>query len=56
MSEKTQKIYNSLKEQGYNLFDKNDKFYHDLCTPYKSIDGTDVMLIDWKNDIYENNK
>ena len=56
LNEKTQKIYDSLKEQGYNLFDKNDKFYHDLCTPYKSIDGTDVILLDRKNDIYENNK
>ena len=27
LSEKTQKLYDSLKEQGYNLFDRNDKFY-----------------------------
>ena len=56
LSEKTQKFYDSLKEQGYNLFDKNDKFYHDICTPYKSPDGTDVILLDRKNDIYEKNK
>ena len=31
-----------LKEQGYNLFDKNDKFYKDICIPYKSENGTDV--------------
>ena len=38
------------------MFDKNDKFYHDICTPYKSIDGTDVILFDRINDIYEKNK
>ena len=56
LSDKTQKLYDSLKEQGYNIFDKNDRFYHDICTPYKSIDGTDVILTDRVNDIYENNK
>ena len=55
LSEDTQKLYDSLKEQGYNIFDKNDKFYHDICTPYKSVDGTDVILLDRKNYIYEQN-
>ena len=56
LDEKTQKLYDSLKEQGYNLFDKNDKFYHDICATYTSIDGTDVILLDRINDIYEKNK
>ena len=56
LSEKTQKLYDSMKEQGYNIFDRNDKFYHDICTPNKSLDGTDVILTDRVNDIYENNK
>ena len=56
LSEKTQKLYDSLKEQGYNLFDKNDKFYREFCTPYNSLDGTDVILPDRINDIYEKNK
>ena len=56
LSEKTQKLYDSLKEQGYNLFDRNDKFYREFCTPYNSIDGTDVILPDRINDIYEKNK
>ena len=55
LDEKTQKLYDSMREQGYNLFDKNDKFYHDICTPYKSVDGTDVILLDRLN-IYEQNK
>ena len=44
-----------MKKQGYNLFDPNDKFYRDICTPYKSIDGTDVILLDRVN-FYEQNK
>ena len=56
LNEETQKLYNSMKEQGYNIFDKNNKFYHDICTPYKSVDGTDVILFDRLNDIYEKNK
>ena len=56
LNEKTKKIYDSMREQGYNLFDRNDKFYWDICTPYKSIDGTDVILTDRINGIYEENK
>ena len=48
--------YESLKEQGYDLFDKNDKFYRKICTRYTSLDGTDVILSDRLNDIYEKNK
>ena len=55
LSEKTQKLYDNLKEQGYNLFDKNDKFYKEFCTPYNSLDGTDVILPDRLN-MYEQNK
>ena len=55
LSEETQKLIDSLKEQGYNIFDKNDKFYTDICTPYKSVDGTDVILADRVNEIYEKN-
>ena len=55
LNEDTQNLYESLKEQGYNIFDKNDKFYHDICTPYKSVDGTDVILLDRVNHIYESN-
>ena len=37
-------LYQDLKENGYNLFDKNDKFYNDICTPYTHHTGTDVPL------------
>ena len=44
LPEEKEKYYNELIEQGYNPFDKNDKFYREICTPYKSENGTDVLL------------
>ena len=41
-------LYDSLKEQGYDLFDANDSFYQDICTPYTSLNGTDIIIIDRK--------
>ena len=52
LSEETQKLYGDLKSQGYDLFDKNNKFYKDICTPYKSENGTDVLLADRYNDFF----
>ena len=56
INQATKELYNDLKEKGYNLFDKNDKFYRDICTPYKSENGTDVTLSDRFNDIYKANE
>ena len=56
LNEETQKLYEDLKSQGYNLFDKNDKFYQDICTPYKSENGTDVLLSDRLNDFFTPNQ
>ena len=55
LSEKTQALYDNLKDQGYNLFDKNDKFYLKFCTIYNSLNGTDVILPD-RHNIYQQNK
>ena len=41
-------LYDSLNENGYNLFDANDSFYQDICTPYTSLNGTDIIIIDRK--------
>ena len=46
------KLYNSLKESGYNLFNGNDSFYEDICTTYTSEKQTDILLSDRKKDIY----
>lgn len=41
-------------EKGYNIFDSNDKFYTDICTPYSSEYGTDIPLEDRKKDYFQN--
>ena len=46
MSESVSKSLESMVDQGYNPFDPNDKFYREICTPYESPDGTDVLLDD----------
>ena len=35
-----------LLSYGYDLFNPEDSFYQDICTPYTSINGTDVLLSD----------
>ena len=45
-------VYQDLNSQGYNLFNSNDIFYNDICTPYTTINNTDILLIDRKTDIY----
>ena len=52
LTKKTQRSYDSLKNSGYDLFNLNDPFYLQICTPYKSENGTDVLLEDRKNDYY----
>ena len=48
-------MYEDLQNNGYDLFNIDDPFYNDLCSPYKSKNGTDVLLSDRKNDYYNNN-
>ena len=36
----------NIMDQGYDPFDINDKFYREICTPYDSENGTDVLLDD----------
>ena len=55
LNNETQKLYEDLNKQGYDLFNINDKFYQDICTPYKSQNGTDILLSDRINDIYSKN-
>ena len=56
LNEKTQKLYNDLQNYGYDLFDINDPFYQDICTPYTSENNTDILLSDRKNDFYNDNE
>ena len=54
LSEETQKIYDNMKAMGYDMFDINDPFYQDLCTPFKSENNTDITLSDRVDYIYNN--
>ena len=41
---------------GYDLFDINSAFYQDICIPFKSPYGTDVLLTDRISYYYNNNE
>ena len=56
LSEELHNLYNVLKEKGYDLFDENSNFYNDICTPFKSPNGTDVSLSDRYNYYFNNNE
>lgn len=44
----------SLKDFGYDMYNSSDPFYTDVCTPYTSLDNTDVPLNDRKTSLYKN--
>ncbi len=52
MSEEQEDLYKSLLDQGYDPFDLNDKFYREICTPYTSENGTDVLLDEREEFVY----
>ena len=43
-----------LNESGYDLYNPNDSFYQDICTPFTSDNGTDILLSDRQADFFEN--
>ena len=43
----------SLSAQGIDSFNRNDKFFNDLCHPYKN-ENKDIILKDRVSDIYQN--
>jgi len=54
ISESTKNLYEDLKSYGYDLFDPEDPFYQDICTPYTSENNTDVLLSDRREDFFVN--
>ena len=56
LSDELQQVYNQLKDMGYDLFDINGAFYQDICVPFKSPFGTDVLLTDRISFYYNNNE
>ena len=52
LDDETLFIFYNLENSGYNILDKDDSFYNDICTTYTSKQGKDVLLYDRYNDIY----
>ena len=52
LSDEIIELIQSILDQGYNPFDENDRFYREICTPYNSENGTDVLLDDREEYIY----
>ena len=51
----TNNLYNSMNKYGYDILDKNNYFYNDICIPFTSDDGTDMVLSDRQNNFYNGN-
>ena len=47
-------LYIKLKELGYDLYNPNDSFYHDICTSFTSNNETDILLSDRRLDYFKN--
>ena len=54
LSDEMKDIYENMKSLGYDMFNINDKFYQDLCTPYTTTNNTDIPLSARKEYIYNN--
>ena len=52
LDDETSFLYSNLSLSGYNLFDENSPFYHNICTIYTTQKGSDILLIDRKKDIF----
>ena len=52
LSQSDSLLFHSLNTSGYNLYNPKDPFYNEICTPYTTINGTDILLSDRKVDIY----
>ena len=46
-------LISSFENMGVNVFDINDSFFNDLCTPYSN-NGNDIILQDRIKDYYQN--
>ena len=53
--DKNEELYKDLEKLGYDMFDINDRFYQDICSPYETESGTDILLSDRIEDIYNDN-
>ena len=54
LSKETKDIYEELKSRGYDMFNINDPFYHDVCISYTHTNDVDVLLSDRIDYTYKN--
>ena len=54
LSEQFLGLINEIKDLGYDIFDIKSDFYQDICTPFKSPNGADVLLSDRINYYFNN--
>ena len=54
LSDEELDLYTKLDQLGYDLYNPNDSFYHDLCTPFTTDKKTDILLSDRRLDIFKN--
>ena len=54
LSDEDLELYIDLHKLGYDLFNPNDSFYHDICIPYTTFDKTDILLDDRRIDYFKN--
>ena len=54
LSKENKETYEQMKASGYDMFNINDPFYQDICSPFDSTNGTDILLSDRINFIYNN--
>jgi hypothetical protein len=47
--------YEELKKYGYDIFNKSDKFYNNICSTFTSNNNTDMILSDRRKTYYKNN-
>jgi len=55
LDEETNNLYDSISKEGYDMFDGNSSFYNDICTPFTTDEGTDILLFDRQNTYYNEN-
>ena len=56
LSDSLKEIIQNILDQGYDPLDESGKFYREICTPYNSENGTDVLLDDREEYIYSSIK
>ena len=48
-------LYNDFSGKGIDIFDKNDRFYQDVCKTFTTNVSTDIILSDRKKEYYQVN-